>query len=514
MHALLDYAAARYGTSICIEDETTSLTYNDVGRQSRRIANGLRAAGILRDEHAAILSLNHPHAFVAALGCMRAGVPPLPLNPMAVVAEVTDLVVRNDVRWLFFHSHFASIVEALRAQATPLAGAVCLDAQCAGYPSLQTWLETASDRFSERGLAPDDIACMFTSGGTTGAPKGVETRLRALNTMVASFVTCMPHDERPVYLAATPISHGAVALAWSFLAHGVRIILLRKPEPELVLNTIERERISMLFLPPTAIYNLLATPGLERHDYSSLDYFLYAGAPMSTDRLCQAIDVFGPVMCQSFGQAEAPIICTYLSPDAHLDASRRPDRNRMQSCGRATPFTEVAIFGEDGVPMGAGEIGEIVVRGDLVMAGYYANAAATAEVSQFGWHHTGDLGYQDEEGYFYVVDRKRDMIISGGFNVFPSEIERRLLAYPGVRECVVIGVPHSKWGEAIKAVVELEPGARVDAETLTCFVRDELGSLKTPKSLEFWPQLPRSSVGKVLRKEVRTHFWSGEKRRI
>lgn len=514
MHALLDHAAARYPDSVCIADDALALTYRDVARLASRIANSLRAEGIARGEHTAILSLNHPHAFVASLGCMRAGAPPLPINPMSVAADVADQIIRNDVRWLFFHSHFAEIVVALRRQSTPLRGAVCVDTAVEGYRSLALWTEKARDTCSEPDLAPGDIACMFSSGGTTGTPKGVQIALRSLNTMVASFVSCMPVQEQPVYLASTPISHGAVALAWSFLAHGVRTLLLRRPEPEQLIRAIERERVNMLFLPPTAIYNLLEAPGVRRADYSSLRYLLYSAAPMSPDRLAQSMEIFGPVMCQAFGQAEAPIICTYFSPEAHADALSRQDRTRLQSCGRPTPFTAVSVMDDQGRHLEPGQIGEIVVRGDLVMAGYYRNPQASGEVSQFGWHHTGDLGRCDEDGFYYIVDRKRDMIISGGFNIYPSEIERRLLAHPAVRDCAVIGVPDAKWGEAVKAVVELASAAAVEPDELIRFVREELGPLKAPKSVEIWPELPRSSVGKVLRNDVRARFWTGRDRRI
>ena len=169
---------------------------------------------------------------------------------------------------------------------------------------------------------------------------------------------------------------------------------------------------------------------------------------------------------------------------------------------------------DEGRHLPPGSLGEIVVRGDLVMAGYYRNIEASAEAARFGWHHTGDLGYRDEDGYYYLVDRKRDMIISGGFNIFPAEIERRLLAHPAVMDCAVVGIPDPMWGEAVKAVVECAPGAQVEADTLIQFVREELGSLKAPKSVEFWTSLPRSSVGKVLRREVRARFWASADRQI
>jgi len=266
-------------------------------------------------------------------------------------------------------------------------------------------------------------------------------------------------------------------------------------------------------MPPTLIYMLLAHPDVRRHDYSSLRYFMYAAAPMAAEKLREALAVFGPVMAQTFGQVEAPMVCTYLSPQDHVDAlALHPER--LLSCGRPTPLTRVAIMDDEGRLQPQGERGEIVVQGSLVMSGYHDQPEATAEASAFGWHHTGDIGRIDAEGYVYIVDRKRDMIISGGFNIYPSEIEQVLWAHPAVQDCAVVGVPDDKWGEAVKAIVQLKPGNDVEPAALLTYCRDRLGSTKAPKSVEVWPDLPRSAVGKVLKKTIRERYWVGRDRSI
>lgn len=247
---------------------------------------------------------------------------------------------------------------------------------------------------------------------------------------------------------------------------------------------------------------------------SSLKNLVYASAPMSVDKLVEAIEVFGPVLTQTYGQAEACMICTFFSPEDHVEALKSNNRHRLASCGKISPLVRLEVMDEEGRLQPRGERGEIVVRGGLVTSGYYNNPKATEEASTFGWHHTGDIGVIDADGFVYIVDRKKDMIISGGFNVFPSEVEQVLWSHPAVQDCAVIGVPDEKWGEAVKAVVELKPGAAVAAEELIGLAKEKLGGVKAPKSVDFIAALPRSPVGKVLKKDLRAPYWAGHDRKI
>ena len=231
---------------------------------------------------------------------------------------------------------------------------------------------------------------------------------------------------------------------------------------------------------------------------------------MSAKKLQEAIEIFGPVMAQTFGQAEALMLCTFMSPKEHIVG----DEKRLTSCGRATIFTQLEIMDDDGNILPPNERGEIVVRGNLVMKGYYKNSEATEEAGRFGWHHTGDIGMKDENSYVYIVDRKRDMIVSGGFNIYPSEIEQIIWSHAAVEDCAVVGVPDEKWGEAVKAIIQLKAGAAVNADDLADYCRQRLGGMKTPKSFEFWEELPRSAVGKVLKRSIRDRFWIGQKRNV
>ncbi len=263
------------------------------------------------------------------------------------------------------------------------------------------------------------------------------------------------------------------------------------------------------------IYRLLDIPDLaSKCDFSSLKYLTYGAAPMSVEKLKQAIEVFGPVMAGGYGQTEAPAAISYLPPDHHYIDGRLASDERLSSVGRPNPLIRVEILDDAGEILAQGETGEICVRGDLVMKGYYKAPDKTAETIVDGWLHTGDIGHIDAEGYLHITDRKKDMIISGGFNVYPSEVEQVIWSHPAVQDCAVIGIPDAKWGEAVKAVVELNKGQSVTAEELIALCKERLGSVKAPKSVDFVEALPRSTIGKVLKKDLRQRYWETTDRKI
>jgi acyl-CoA synthetase (AMP-forming)/AMP-acid ligase II len=242
---------------------------------------------------------------------------------------------------------------------------------------------------------------------------------------------------------------------------------------------------------------------LDATDLSSLQCFWYGAAPMSATRLEEALTRIGPVMAQIFGQTEAPMMISTMSPQDHFTADGSVARHRLASAGRPAPLVNVAIMADDGTILPQGERGEIVIRSSLVMRGYYKNPEATAEAGAHGWHHTGDIGYLSDEGFLYIVDRAKDMVITGGFNVYSSEVEQAVMAHDAVADCAVVGLPDDKWGERVTAVVILRPGHSLEPAELTEFVKERIGSVKAPKQVEVWDDLPRSKVGKVLKTEVR-----------
>ncbi|HKJ75281.1 MAG TPA: AMP-binding protein, partial [Alphaproteobacteria bacterium] len=295
---------------------------------------------------------------------------------------------------------------------------------------------------------------------------------------------------------------------------GATHVILPGFDGDRVLDAVEQHGVTHLFLPPTAIYVLLARPDIRRRDYSSLRYFIYTAAPMAVDKIKEAIEVFGPIMYQGYGQTETGINITWLSAEDHKRFYDAGDDAKLASCGRETLFARVEIMDDEGNILPPDSLGEIVIRSTSVFPGYYKDPEETARVQAFGWHHTGDIGRKDAEGYVYIVDRKKDMVISGGFNVYPSEIESVVLAHISIQDCAVIGVPDEKWGEALKAVVQLKPGADFDEEDLKEHCRKTLARFKVPKSFDVVTELPRTPAGKVLKRKIREPFWKGKSRAV
>ena len=497
----------------CMIAGDLSKTYEDVAARSRRVAHLLIADGFAPGAHAAVLSGNAMVAFEAILGVLRADGVWAMANNRASVAENAYLFDLLDIDTLFVHSDAVDRIATFRQECPNIRRYIALD--CA-FPEADFFLE---DRLGDDAPVPqrraggsDELGFLGNTGGTTGRSKGVMLTNGNWQALVSSLVASMPMKGPPVNLVAAPMTHAAGPLALASMTLGGTVVVLPKFEPADVVAAIEKHRVTYMFLPPTAVYMLLAYPGIRDADLSSLEYISYAGAPMSVDRLKEAIAVLGPVMNASFGQTEAPMCVTAMPPHEHLNAAG--ELAHPGSCGRPNLLSIVEIMDDGGTILGPGERGEIVVRGPLVMAGYYKNPEATAEVSKFGWHHTGDIGLRDEDGWFYVVDRKKDMIITGGFNVYPAEVEKALLAHPNVQDCAVIGVPDEKWGEAVIAFVETRGKAGFNEADLIAFARDAVGAVKTPKRIVGIPSLPRTNAGKVSRAELRKPYWEQAGRTI
>jgi acyl-CoA synthetase (AMP-forming)/AMP-acid ligase II len=438
-------------------------------------------------------------------GISRAGAAWCPINPRNEANENRFVLDAFDCACLLFHSNYAGMVEQMRASLPKVRQFVCIDAEAADAPSLATWLEGIPDAPVQIEPA-DDLAMIAGTGGTTGQPKGVMLSGRNLETMSALTLMGYPFDGRPTYLALAPLTHAAGVLCLPVMALGGRIVILRKPDLGDFLAAIEQHRVTHTFLPPTLIYMLLQHEKLSGTNLDSLQCFWYGAAPISAARLEEALIKIGPVMAQLFGQTEAPMMISMMSPRDHFNADGSVARARLASAGKPGPLVQVATMNADGALLPTGETGEIVVRSSLVMLGYYKDAAATEEVGRFGWHHTGDIGRLDADGFLFIVDRAKDMIISGGFNVYSVEVEQALMQHPDIQDSAVIGLPDEKWGERVVAVLQLHAGRRVTPEVIQAFVKARIGSVKAPKQVEIWPDLPRSKVGKVMKKDIRAQL--------
>ena len=498
----LDKGASLGPSAACLRMGDTRLTYADVQRLSCRVARALQRSGVEPGAKVAVLSGNDPIAFACVFGLSRAAAVWCPINPRNEAAENRFVLDAFDCTCLIFHSHYAPLVAQMRAGLPRITTLVCIDQALAWAPSLDAWLADASDAPLEIPVV-DDVAMIAGTGGTTGQPKGVMLSGRNLESMSALTLMGYPFEGRPIYLTLAPLTHAAGVLCLPVMALGGEVVIMPKPDLGEFLRLIAHCGITHTFLPPTLIYMLLQHPDLATTRLDSLQCFWYGAAPMSAARLEEALVKIGPVMAQLFGQTEAPMMISMMAPREHFNADGSVARQRLASAGRPGPLVQVAVMDKDGSLLATGETGEIVVRGSLVMLGYYKDPQATQEASRHGWHHTGDIGYLDAEGFLYIVDRAKDMIISGGFNVYSAEVEQILLQHPDVQDGAVVGLPDEKWGERVVAVLQLHPGRTVDADEVKAFVKARIGGVKAPKQIEIWPELPRSKVGNVLKKEVR-----------
>ncbi len=363
---------------------------------------------------------------------------------------------------------------------------------------------------SPRDLAtPDDVAVSIYTGGTTGRSKGVLRRHREYAGFSPAILADFEIPENPRYLAVTPISHVAGTKILPILMRGGTVHLGTHFDPEAMFATIARERINVALLVPTMIYLLLDHPKLGSADLSSLELLMYGASPMSPSRLVEAIERIGPVFCQMYGQAECYPV-SVLRKSEH-DA-KRPEL--FESCGYPVAACDVRVLDDEDCEVAVGEPGEICVRGPHVMEQYWKRPEETASALKNGWLHTGDIARADERGYLFILDRKKDMIVSGGMNIYPREVEDVLSAHADVAMVAVIGVPDAKWGEAVTAMVVPRPGARLAGEELIALVKQRKGSAHAPKHVEFVETLPMTPIGKVDKKALRAKVWAGQKRMV
>jgi fatty-acyl-CoA synthase len=380
-------------------------------------------------------------------------------------------------------------------------------------------LSAEADKYEPRPLAardlpPDQIIGLTYTGGTTGKPKGVMGTAQSISTMTMIQLAEWEWPEEPRFLMITPLSHAGAAYFLPTLVKGGQMYVLPKFDPAEVLETIEEKRITATFVVPSMLYALMDHPDSHTRDLSSLETVYYGASAINPVRLAEAISRFGKIFAQNYGQSEAPMAITYLAKGDH-------DEKRLTSCGRPTLFARVALLGEDGTPVPQGEPGEICVSGPLLAGGYWNLPEETSRTFKDGWLHTGDMAREDEDGFYYIVDRVKDMIVTGGFNVFPREVEDVVAEHPAVAQVCVVGAPDDKWGEAVTAVVVLRPDAprdeaAIDAMTaeIQAAVKERKGSVQSPKRVVVVDSLPVTGLGKPDKKAVRAQFWEGAGRAV
>jgi len=502
----LTKSTTHFPDNICVSRGTFRCTYRETNRRVNQLANGLRELGINRGQNVSLLMHNCPEFIEVLFACFKAGIGAVPINSRLHPNEYCYIIENSESSAVVLGEEFREDLHARRQSLPGVKHYVCLASPGEGMLDYEAQIAGPSTEFEEVDIDPDELAWLFYTSGTTGRPKGAMLTHGNLLAMTMNFFADMsPLGPEDAVLHAAPMSHGSGLYSLPNIAKGAKnVIFDRKSfEPQAVFESIQREKITNMFAAPTMIKKLVTSPEIGNYDLTSLKCLNYGGAPMYAEDLKEAVRKLGQNLVQLYGQAESPMTISYLRREEHLLEGTEQEMERLSSAGIPRTDLEVKIFDPQDRELSPGKMGEIVVRGEVVMKGYWKNQEATAEALRGGWLHTGDLGMIDENGYLYLLDRSKDMIISGGENIYPREVEEVIIRHPSVQEVAVIGVLDDYWGESVKAVVVLKDGTSTSEEEIIDFCKEHLSSYKKPKSVDFIDSLPKNNYGKVLKRELR-----------
>jgi acyl-CoA synthetase (AMP-forming)/AMP-acid ligase II len=502
-------------TALTFEGRETS--FADFDRHTNRVANALIAEGVRKGQRIDYVGKNSDHYFELLFGAAKMGAVTTPIGWRLAPPEVAYIIENSEAPLVFVGpeviGHAAAVAEKLAAQPKVIA----MEAAGAdGRPLFEAWRDAAPDADPKVEIGPSDVAVQLYTSGTTGRPKGAMLthdnllggRKRAAEQKMA-WNDWGPDD---VSLVAMPVAHiGGTGWGLVGLYNGAKGVVAREFDPFKVLDFIEKDRISKMFMVPAALQIVVRQPRAKEVDFSRLKYILYGASPIPLDLLRECMEVFGCGFCQQYGMTETTGTIAYLPPEDHDPAGNQ----RMRGAGLPLPGVEIKIMDEAGKTLPPNTVGEVATRSGSNMPGYWRMQEATrATIDADGWLRTGDAGYLDEDGYLYIHDRVKDMIISGAENIYPAEVESAIYGHPHVAEVAVIGVPDDKWGEAVKAVVAPKPGVTPDPDDIIAFAKTRIAHFKAPKSVDFIDALPRNASGKILRRDLRDPYWQGRERKV
>jgi acyl-CoA synthetase (AMP-forming)/AMP-acid ligase II len=495
--------------------EGKRISYEEMDRETNRLARGFYALGMEKGDRVAIQAWNRPEIAETEVACYKAGMVRIPINARLSPAETFEILNNAEVKTILAdRQHLEPLLESRQSLAT-VRHFIDLDGALPGVGSFEKFLAGSRDEGLEVEVGAEDPAVLTYSSGTTGKLKGIMQSYGNRMAMIRKALMFPEVRIRPgdTFIHVGPITHVSGMLLMPLFFTGGCNLILNRFDLDLLLETIQREKVNYTMVVPAMINFLLAYPKATRFKYDSLKGIFYGAAPIAPARVEQAIDLFGPILFQGYGMSETTSFVTVLTASEHF-AALKNNPARLGSCGRPVFETEVRVVNEKGEEVSPGEMGEITARGPDIMKGYYKDPELTGKTIVNGWIQSGDMAKVDEEGYIYIVDRKTEMIISGGFNIYPSEIEQVLYRHPAVLEACVLGVPDDKWGEAIKAVVVLKKGESATEEALIEHCKGELSGFKKPKSVDFVAELPKNPNGKIARKTVKEKYWAGKERRV
>ena len=499
--------------AICAQ---TRLTFEQLDSRVNKLSGALSGLGINPGDRVAVLALNCHRFLELYYAVPQLGAAIVPINFRIPPAELKYILDHSGARAIATDSTMRPVIEAIRPELQSVQHYISMaDEPVDGFLSYETLIETAPARFDPPATGDQDLMGLFYTSGTTGEPKGVMLTHRNMESNVEHSMAVYKYQPDDIYLHVAPMFHladGAAVFVHTSRA-GTQVFIPRF-EPAAVLDAIQRERVSLVLLVPTMINFMLQHPAMTSYDLSSLRHVTYGASPIAPEVLKRAMKAFGCEFGQGYGLTEASPLLTVFTTEDHKKALESNER-LLTSCGKPVPGVEVRVVDPDGVDIKPGEVGEIVARGENIMAGYWKRPEDTENAVRDGWLYTGDLATVDEEGYLYLVDRKKDMIVTGGENVFSTEVESVLYQHPAIKEAAVIPIPDPDWGEAVHACVALKDGSSATDEELIEFCRGRLANYKVPRSVEIIDgELPKGGTGKILKKKLREKYWKGQGRAI
>jgi len=514
---LFTKSARTYPERAAIVYGDNSLTYREANERINRVANAFRSLGINKGQNVAILLHNCPEFLEVLFACFKAGIGTVPINFRLHPKECRYIIDHSEAVAVVLGDDFKDSIYTLKSGMPNVRHYISINQPSKGVLYYEDFIKKHSTNFLDVETDRGDLAWLFYTSGTTGQPKGAMLTHHVLMSMTMNFFADMiPLSSNDVILHAAPLSHGSGLYSIPNVAKGAANAILGSKtfDPKEVFETIERRRVTNIFMAPTMIKRLVTSTEIDKYDLSSLRCIHYGGAPIYVEDLKAAVKRLGQIFVQLFGQAESPMTISYLPKEEHILEGTPDQMERLKSAGIPRTDVEVKIVDENDKDLPPGVMGEIVVRGEVVMKGYWKNPHATKDTLRGGWLHTGDLGMMDEKGYIFILDRAKDMIISGGENIYSREIEDVILRHPAVHEVAVIGIPDENWGEAVKALIVVKPGQEITEEEIINFCKQNISSYKKPKSVDFIDEIPKNPYGKILKRELREKYWAGEARRV
>jgi long-chain acyl-CoA synthetase len=514
---LFMWPVTRYGDRTAIVFRDTRLTFSQMDARVNRLSHGLLSLGMTTGQKVAVLLNNGLEGATSILAIPRAGLTYVSLNARHSAKEHMDILKDSETDAVIVGEEFIDNLGPILPSVPSLKHVIAV---CTPQPGRLTYGELVADQPE---TTPDvdvdydkDIERIQYTSGTTGRPKGGVWPFRVGYNAITNILMNMDQPIGPsdVNLNIGPLTHAAGLMMMVYYCRGAINIILPRFGEEEVLKAIERERVTSLLLIPTMLYRLLMFPELSSYDLSSVKRIWYGTAPMAVDRLKEGIRTFGNVFRQNYGMTECAQPISFLGPEDHVVNGTEAHMKRLSSAGRPAMGVEIKIVDEEDREVKTGETGEIVIRADKLMKGYWKMPEETAEAFKEGWFHTRDMGMMDAEGYVYLMDRKSDMIISGGFNIYPREVEDIIMSHPGVAETAVVGVPDDLWGEAIRAFVVPKVGVALTEAEIILHCKDNLASYKKPNSVDFIKEIPKNSYGKINRRVLKQPFWKALDRRV